>query len=560
MPFQGNPKAGAPDPAFLNFLFNRQDARAKAERQSGLDRAKAIAEIADQKRKSEIHSLDVAAKEAALLKANREANANLADEFSAAGQNASREVDALDQQEIAQSFEPGPALAAPNAPGAPPNQAIEQANFAQILSANDPGLNLNDPSVLGARDDQVQGIFSEANEAPARRNAEIAKARGVTPEQNFADAQSIRGSVGVKESRVLATKIAEEERASKRAQAATVKAAEVAAGVADVSDKRKRAAATKASERAIKAAEVAHDRVVSRTVDIARSVNAGLREEIAAVKNASTPEEFEAAQMNLDSLRAEKLRREYVNAPDSLVGKREGDRKLVARYRGQVEQMRVLNMIASRPELLGPQANVSALMQNVRGLGVDMKAIFQPQYLELIQSDLISQEDKEFLNQVFIREQDGNGEAIQRVRLEEVRLLWSLLLAQNPSGRQLKSQVDLLREAISFSGPLTSSSLAVSRIKAAASQIRTALPREQDNLSGISGPFPEMTFDAVTGRIVGDRPAPIFGLGREGGSAAADENQTFIPQPDRPRPPRGITAADRRRLLDMPFDPNAGGN
>lgn len=81
MPFQGNPNAGAPDPALINMLFQQKQRREElqwerekyqieAQRQAQLDQA-------DQARKDEIHRLDTLTKRLQLTKDVSEQGANV---------------------------------------------------------------------------------------------------------------------------------------------------------------------------------------------------------------------------------------------------------------------------------------------------------------------------------------------------------------------------------------------------------------------------------------------------------------------------------------------------
>lgn len=81
MPFQGNPNAGAPDPALINMLFQQKQRREElawerekyqieAQRQAQLD-------AADQARKDEIHRFDTLAKRVQLTKDLAEQGANV---------------------------------------------------------------------------------------------------------------------------------------------------------------------------------------------------------------------------------------------------------------------------------------------------------------------------------------------------------------------------------------------------------------------------------------------------------------------------------------------------
>jgi len=67
MAFRGNPNAGAADPQFLNFLFNRQDAKMKQERQLALDRLQAGAQYEEERRKNEVHKQKMAQDQFKLL-------------------------------------------------------------------------------------------------------------------------------------------------------------------------------------------------------------------------------------------------------------------------------------------------------------------------------------------------------------------------------------------------------------------------------------------------------------------------------------------------------------
>ena len=94
MAFRGNPNAGAADPQFLNFLFSRQNQKAKEERQLALDRLKAGQDYEEEKRKRSEFEMNKAIKLAefeakhgvalsALQESRQTAESNIAGAFGA---------------------------------------------------------------------------------------------------------------------------------------------------------------------------------------------------------------------------------------------------------------------------------------------------------------------------------------------------------------------------------------------------------------------------------------------------------------------------------------------
>jgi hypothetical protein len=214
MPFKGNPNAGAPDPAFLQFLFNRQDARAKAERQSQVDRQKTIASIADQRRKTEVHDLDIATKRAALLKSLNERGEGIAsgveslkgrlqpEDLSAPAPSVQTPLDAgQDFGSIMAQNDPAGVAAVPQNAQARDALSSEVSQLAQLRGqATGQGFDSAATSILG------QGVLAQRG-GEQEQGRELDKKLGQ-------EGRDLDKTIA-KERRQLATTIASERRASK---------------------------------------------------------------------------------------------------------------------------------------------------------------------------------------------------------------------------------------------------------------------------------------------------------------------------------------------------------
>jgi hypothetical protein len=96
MPFQGNPRAGAGDPAFLQFLFNRIDQRQKNERQQQLDQIALAEKVAKQRREEKKDAFDRALKTAEFMEKRKTAIESLTDRTEAASEDARSRIDEND--------------------------------------------------------------------------------------------------------------------------------------------------------------------------------------------------------------------------------------------------------------------------------------------------------------------------------------------------------------------------------------------------------------------------------------------------------------------------------
>lgn len=542
----GNPRAGAPDTALLNFLFQQR----QAERRDQLDQLKFISSAKAEKRADEKAKLgDIKAK------------LEIADLVSKAA------VGISEAQNLAKSEFTDVDLANPPPVVGHPGSVFPGSSFRSIVQRNDP------PGV--ARAGQADQLVQDR----VRQAASVRSAlSGGTPQQSVDSVLGAASSFELEEKRqsqiALDKTIDQEDRANLKsikasgvASGRSIKAAEVAGQrsvraasvsaeraveAAEVADRRavkaaKTAstagivAATRASERSQIAADRKNEQVVSRTVDVILDVNEAFVEELAKVKSATTPEERQIATLNFKSLRDEKLRSSVAHAPGALVAQRADSLKKKSSYRALIEQLAVVRLIAQHPEWVGVDANVSRVVKRLKGIGIDLDQIWSGSSARLSEfiesSTFLDDEDKNFLRQTVFIGEDKKGIAIERTRLEEIRLVWSLLMSMNPSGRQLKGQVELLRQVIGFTGFWTSSAISIDRLNAASGLIVSSFPRLQQDLKTLE---PWLEFDRVTGEISGDIPINIIGL--EG-----------TEQPDRfLGSGRSITSGDINKLRKLP--------
>jgi hypothetical protein len=456
MPFQGNSNAGAPDPAFLNFLFNRQDARAKAERQAGLDKAKAREAEMDNTRKAQLHLMALRQGEQAIEKADAERSSRLADQATAGAQEGERNVQAQHQVELDQSLEEGP---------------LGQANFAQILAQN----GQSDPSLLGIQQGPADAIRQDALEPFNRANAGVAEQRGVTEEQNISDIFSRAGANEVAADRELAAKVAEEGRATRAARATAVITGDATEVRAIAKDKR------------------LNEAIANRVTDEVRATNRAITKEREKLEAAKTNKKRDEISRNIAGLENRITQKENATLSGAAVKFKEDNFRKRDEHRSNVRMRQIVRQMISRPDLLGPRANISQVVRNLGGLASELTGRSEDFALDFAESKDFTKDQKELINTIFVMGKDPDtGEDIQRIRLEELRLVWVIENINNPNGRTAIREIENIRKTIGFSGAFVSAEMAASTLGGIEGLLTDSIKR---GMRGLTDRDNKITFD-----------------------------------------------------------------
>jgi len=502
----GDSNAGAPNPALLQFLFSRQDARRKEARQQQLDQAAAVLAQQEAERKGQLHRLDVLTKMQGIRKDQGEFEESQVPRIDAAGQNIQQEITGLGNVMFPEDVAPLPPdprnLVGTPLPG--------DQSFASLIQRDDPAGFAKIPQTAATRADINQRNYAPIKLSIRQRAAALSEAGLGDPEVLYE--QMAEG---------VFSRSGEAEFLRKRELEKTKEGEERAAGFLSE-------AATLASNRRMRAATRLYDRSLEKEVGTIKAINEGLQDETDKVDDPNLSEkEQNLAAENVKSLRAEKLRRFVVNTPESFG--RLSNERINARqdYRSRLSQMKVLDELIARPGLLGAPGTAARIIENLLGLGVDVKNVVNRNVATAINSGALDKADIKLLNNVFTKGTDEDGVQLERARQEEVRLLWSVLLAQNPSGRQLKSQVDALRKVLTISGLTLSSKVARNRLVSARNSMQESLFNLQNKIRDIE---PEQRFDPDTFDMLGERPVVIVGFDDVPEAASTFDATTLAPE------------------------------
>ena len=505
MAFRGNPNAGAADPQFLNFLFNRQDAKMKQERQLALDRLAAGQQYEEERRKNAEFELNQAIKTSQFEMERSKFLSEQSDKTQAATISTQNELASPEFDERSQVANAQASLAEPESTGQPlaPEESLK---FNQIAFEND-------PNIFAPSQSQRQEVVDK-NFGPIERSAKRIAA---------AQARAFPGT-GTPE----------------QIEAETYDAIELQAAMDKFVVKRKLDAANTAEDRTAAKAEAAAIAKENRTETAlanrfqrkASSLNRSIEEATRRMDAAKTPGARQAALADRTAFIAERDRREFENNPGEVIAGREKTFNKFAEYRSIVDSVAVLDLIEQRPDILGPRANLSQWFKNVIGLGRDLTGLSRPSVIRFLNSDENTDEEKKFVTKIFIEHVDPRtGKDIERVRLQELRLKWIIENANNPNGRTAIREIENIKDIIGFTDLFTSSDIAIDKIGAMRDQFKEDMRRLQPDLRQRRG---ETQFDPKTGHIIGEPlrgvegfdssplPAPLNARPRAGGTAGPD--------------------------------------
>ena len=442
MAFRGNPNAGAADPQFLNFLFSRQNQKAKEERQLALDRLKAGQDYEDEKRKRSEFEMNKAIKLAefeakhgvalsALQESRQTAESNIAGAFGA-NRAANQATEAQGGFNLPTGVE-GPELTADIASNADETGPIGTAFQNQQMAP-----------VIG----QAERI-SRAQQLALGQGAQ-------SPDELFAQAENIGQT---------------EERIRKRMFDQEVQKAHAIANN-DVTEIRRIAADERIAERQANA-DVRNVGALRRAID----------KEAEAIGNAKTLEERGKHQRLFDDLEARKRQKDEAMTPESMAARTEANIRKQEEHRSSSEMRRLVREMIARRELLGASASISAVVANVGGFVKEINGEATKLFLEAQLSDRYSKDQQNFLRTILIQGKDPDTQAdIQFARLTEMRLVWVLENLFNPNGRTAIREIENIRNNVTSTGIFTSQDIAVARLTAIERTLSAGLFRGRQDL------------------------------------------------------------------------------
>lgn len=461
MAFQGNPNAGAPDPAILQFVAQRQKDRAAQQRQQQIDQMNAIQAAREEARAQQQFDLDMAIKNQQLM----QERANTADKIQGLLRSVGTRAEAVpeEQRQAAQSSQFFGSVG-------DGDQQLGQ-EFAATVLPLDPNV-FNEEMALASTltGDRILDQDIDA----------VARMRGVSRSDILGGAGTQLGVRDLTAKRELAVKTAEEQRAEDRAIAGDTRARENSIAVA----KEQGEIQAKARTEAIKKQQ-------SEIVGIARQLeNPNLdpqTRELLTAQHRALRADAEADPLRGVDPGAYKVRRQQ--ALDN------------QRYDKLWDSNRILDTAIKRVEMgdtssVGVQAAMNEIVQNFSSIYEDVTGQnFYDFYSESI-NEVLSREDITDEQREQIMEEFASQDILDRIasgRLTEADIRWTFMYAINTDGRVSNLLSEQTRKRSEFIGLGIGSKTALARMRAMKGRMDGLLTRQRDMITATT---PEEAFDA----------------------------------------------------------------
>lgn len=505
MPFQGNPNAGAPDPALINMLFQQKQRREELawEREKYQQEAQRQAQLdaADQARKDRESRL----KAAGLLFDIQSKVQDRTKTLGSAQADAEEQMGAVEQQY--------------------PVSDYAQPAFAPI-EQRPAGL-----FPLEAPDLQNVGVQSQV----ASQLMEPIDAQRASIENTLADIPELES---------LRSSIPEQGNLSERLRARTagIKAAEYDRQFGMQVDKEREAATTadnRSRSRMDKAARIAAAADTEKTLaahrairDMGRAADAEKDPAARADKQAEVRALVEAREADMSRLQ-----------PDEAIKIREKTFSDMQEYRRQNYTINMLEKIDANPDLLGFQAPAIQALRTVVGSASEILDFVSPAVDRVLMDSELPQASRDRMEKIFIEHRNPEtGAELTEAQLLEASIKWQLVMQVNSSGRVTQKQLNDYEKLTNFMDPFKPR--AVSR-----DVVRGTIKFMQSTLRAVNrqGLRDRGILFEQDGRILGDDPY-IWG-------------QTQ-PQDDTVDPVNGPPVVSKRPIVDpvtghavQPIDP-----
>ena len=430
MAFRGNPNAGAADPQFLNFLFSRQNQKAKEERQLALDRLKAGQQLEEEKRKRAVHEMDMAQKQFKLLSDIKGASAGTS----------------ADLQAISGRLTSGD-LQQPQGATLPTDQS-----FASIMQQNDPAGVAEAPQ----NDQALSALNNDASQLAGLRR----QVTGQDQQSALSDVFGQATTAGRTEQRErdldLNKVISTEDRQVER----TIEGERRAKAQAIFDD-------DKAEIRRVAADARITQRQADADVNSVKSLVNAIDDATEKVANATTPGGRAKAQRLLEGLEARKRQRDSAMTPESLAARNENNLRKKEEHRATTTMRQMVRDTISRPELLGPTAALSSIVANLGGLATELTGQSMDFAFKARESGNFDTDEMRVINSIFVMGKDPDTQTdIELTRLNEMRLVWVIENILNPNGRTAIREIENIRERIKFTPGLVSAPISVAKLRA----------------------------------------------------------------------------------------------
>ena len=487
MPFQGNPNAGAPDPALINMLFQQKQRREEmqwerekyqieAQRQAQLD-------AADQARKDEIHRLDTLTKRSQLVMDLE----GFGKPIDSARRNAEAKNTPFTSEDLyagggGEDFAAVMGGLDPNAdPGRVQESDAAKSYLAAQLAGASPIVQELNPGV-----DPAMSLFGAGQAVETQRGREASLAEGVkVADATRTEQAAVRADARTEE---------RQKRADYRAEAIAIRrdAKEVEFENRFIEGK------VKAAEKALKDGnEELHAILMQDAQGMAAQRDAKL-----------TQGQPEWAGKNMALL---------VKTNSSLDN-----------YVGMGE---VLDGLIANPDATGTEAAFQETVGNAINVLGDLGAAVMPSVERYMSDANVPQDVRNTMYSAIARGVYADGTPIAASKLAAIRTRWLILNALDP-GRVAVAQLDDMEDATQWNGFLVSQHLGQARMRAAKNELLNGVDSAQRSIRILR---PEAEFDDNGRlRIKGSTPR----------NAAGDIFNA--PQPDLriPEPAQGATAMD----------------
>ena len=282
----------------------------------------------------------------------------------------------------------------------------------------------------------------------------------------------------------------------------------------------------RAETRAIASEKRSNESIANRIVSEVRATNRGLAEEHEKLERATTAKARELAQRNIAGLENRIAQKENASIPGELVKYKEDTFRKRDDHRSNVRMRQIVRAMIDRPDLLGPKANISQVVRNLGGLASELTGRSKDFALDALESDDFSKDQKDLIRTVFIMGKDPEtGENIQRIRLEELRLVWVIENINNPNGRTAIREIENIRRTIGFTGAFVSAPMAISTLGGIEGLLTDSIERGKRGLTDRDGAITFDDDDNITGdNFGGDSPFSSTPVGSDAVRGEIDES------------------------------------